>query len=135
MMFRSFALAFVALLATPLAACNQTTASTAPRVPVTQPVGLVAGSSFSRDANGMVIPDDKPDQETLDFAARCSGRGASSVTLGMSECDLIGLKGTPSRVVAGIDINGLDQNAIWYVEGGVRTVYKFTGDKLVDILK
>jgi hypothetical protein len=117
-----------------LAACSQTSGA-GTRPVVTTPVGLVAGSSFSETADGTVIPDDRPDAETVAFAARCGGRGGGGgVSLGMSECDLIGLKGTPSRVVAGIDIEGRSQNAVWYVENGRRTVYKFTDDKLIAVL-
>ena len=53
----------------------------------------------------------------------------------MSECDLIGMKGTPSRVVGGLDQQGGSHNAIWYIEGGVRTVYKFDDDRLIEVIK
>jgi hypothetical protein len=55
--------------------------------------------------------------------------------MGMNECDLVALKGTPSRVVAGLDQEGRSHNAIWYVEDGVRTVYKFADNGLVEIIK
>ena len=59
---------------------------------------------FAQDGEGMVIPDDKPDPDALAFAQQCGGAGgASSVGLGMSECGLVGVKGTPSRFVGGLD--------------------------------
>jgi hypothetical protein len=69
------------------------------------------------------------------YAARCGGGRGGSIAMGMSECDLIDLKGTPSRVVGGLDQQGHSHNAIWYVEGGIRTVYKFDDDKLIDVIK
>ena len=115
-----------------LVACNQTVAS---RKPPLEAVAGPAGGTFAEAGDGMVIPDSKPDAETLAFASHCPGTGARAVALGMSECDLIGMKGTPSRVVGGLDQQGGSHNAIWYIEGGVRTVYKFDDDRLVEVIK
>lgn len=122
-----------AITLTLLTACNETVAHA--RRPNLDAAPKPVSASFAEAGDGMVIPDFKPDDETLAFASHCAGGNARSVALGMSECDLIALKGTPSRVVAGLDQNGNAHNAIWYVEGGVRTVYKFDDTKLVDIIK
>jgi hypothetical protein len=118
----------------PLAACDQTTASTAPR-PVVEAVPRPVASAFAEAGDGTVIPDAKPDADSLAYASHCGGTSARGVAMGMSECDLIGLKGTPSRVVRGLDQQGRSHNAIWYIEGGLRTVYKFDDDRLVDVIK
>ena len=89
---------------------------------------------FAEAGDGTVIPDFKPDPDAVAFAQRCTGGSAGSVDLGMSECGLIGLKGTPSRVVGGLDQSGHAHDAIWYVESGVRTVYKFNDDKLIEVI-
>jgi hypothetical protein len=122
----------VALLA--LAACDQTTASTSSR-PVVEAVPRPVTAAFGEAGDGTVIPDAKPDADSLAYASHCGGTSARAVAMGMSECDLIGLKGTPSRVVGGLDQQGRSHNAIWYIEGGVRTVYKFDDDKLADVIK
>ena len=125
----------LAAVALGLAACSEglmterPSATRAYDVPVAQ-----TPSSFS-EAGGINIPSDKPDAEAKAFAARCGGGGGGSVRLGMSECDLIGIKGTPSRVISGLDQNGRSHNAVWYVEGGRRVVYKFDDDRLVDIIR
>jgi hypothetical protein len=126
-----FGLAVIPL--TLLTACNETVAHA--RRPSLEAVVRPVNASFAEAGDGMVIPDFKPDEETLAFASHCAGGTARSVAMGMSECDLIALKGTPSRVVAGLDQNGNAHNAVWYVEGGVRTVYKFDDSKLVDIIR
>jgi hypothetical protein len=91
--------------------------------------------SFAQAGDGTVIPDTKPDPDALAFAQRCGGGGGGGIAMGMSECSLIGVKGTPSRVVGGEDQTGHTHDAIWYIEGGVRTVYKFADDKLIEIVK
>ena len=98
-----------------LAACNQTTGGARP---VTQPVALATprslNASFAEDSRGTVIPD--------------------AVRMGMTECELIAGKGTPSRMVAGLDQSGGTHDAVWYIEGGARTVYKFDNDQLIDVI-
>ena len=126
-------IAFAVISMTLLAACNETVAHA--KRPNLEAAARPASASFAQAGDGMVIPDFKPDDETLAFASHCAGGNSRAVAMGMSECDLIALKGTPSRVVAGLDQNGNAHNAIWYVEGGVRTVYKFDDSKLVDIIK
>eukprot|EP01036_Dinobryon_divergens_P009678 gene9678-12946_t len=116
-------LAALTVVAVSLAACSEglmterPSASRGYDVPVAQ-----TPSSFS-EAGGIVIPSDKPDAEAMAFASRCGGGVSGSVRMGMSECDLIALKGTPSRVIAGLDQSGRSHNAVWYVEGGRRVVY------------
>ena len=127
------ALACLAAMAL-LTACNETAAQRRP-APAIEAVPRPVGASFAEAGDGTVIPDFKPDADSLAFASHCGGSGARSVAMGMSECDLIGLKGTPSRVVGGLDQQGGSHNAIWYIEGGVRTVYKFDDDKLIDVIK
>jgi hypothetical protein len=126
-----FGLAIITL--TLLTACNETVAHA--KRPGLEVAPKSVRASFAEAGDGMVIPDFKPDEDTLAFASHCGGGNARSVAMGMSECDLIALKGTPSRVVAGLDQNGSAHNAIWYVEDGVRTVYKFDDGKLVDIIR
>ena len=126
----ALSLAAVALL---MAACNQTVAQRPP--PQVEAVPRPASASFTEAGNGTVIPDFKPDADSLAFASHCGGGAARAVAMGMSECELIGLKGTPSRVVGGLDQQGHSHNAIWYVENGIRTVYKFDDDKLIDVIK
>lgn len=92
-------------------------------------------SKFAEAGDGTVIPDFEPDPDAIAFASHCGGGRGSSIALGMSECDLVALKGTPSRVVGGLDQQGHSHNAIWYVEGGVRTLYKFNDDKLIEVIK
>jgi hypothetical protein len=134
-MMMAIRLAALAVMAVSLAACSEglmTERSSVTRgndVPIAQ-----TPSSFS-EAGGIVIPSDKPDAEAKAFAARCGGGGGGSVRMGMSECDLIGIKGTPSRVISGLDQNGVSHNAVWYIEGGRRVVYKFDNDRLIDIIR
>lgn len=103
--------------------------------PGAKPLYSPLGNKFAEASDGTVIPDTKPDPDAVAYAARCGGGGGRAVAMGMSECDLIGLKGTPSRVVGGLDQQGGSHNAIWYIEGGRRTVYKFDNDRLVDIIQ
>ncbi len=98
------------------------------------PPGYAAPSSFS-EAGGVVIPSEKPDAEALAYAARCNDRSAAKVAMGMTECALIGLKGTPSRVISALDQSGSAHNAIWYVENGQRVVYKFDNDRLIEVIR
>ncbi|MDQ0468316.1 hypothetical protein [Labrys wisconsinensis] len=127
----SFLRVAVLIAVLPLAACQ-----TAERPqPVVQADATPLNSKFAQAGDGTVIPDFKPDADAVAYAARCSGGRGGSIAMGMSECDLIGAKGTPSRVVGGLDQQGHTHNAIWYVEGGVRTVYKFDDDKLIDVIK
>jgi hypothetical protein len=127
------ALALLSVLA--LTACAQDTVRQQPRYEQTAaiPTGRMT-QKFAEAGDGTVIPDFKPDPEAQAFAQRCTGGGGGSVDLGMSECSLIGAKGTPSRVVGGLDQSGHAHDAIWYVEGGVRTVYKFNDDKLIEVI-
>lgn len=91
---------------------------------------------FAEAGDGTVIPNFHPDADAVAFAQRCGGQGGSSgIALGMSECELVGLKGTPSRFVGGEDQTGHSHDAVWYIERGVRTVYKFDDDRLVTIIK
>lgn len=117
-----------------LAACADPVARKAPASSYTPVRTASVGSSFAEAGDGTVIPDFAPDADAVDYARRCSGGRGAALANGMSECDLIGLKGTPSRVVGGLDQTGHSHNAIWYVEGGIRTVYKFDDDKLVETI-
>ncbi|MDQ0394225.1 hypothetical protein [Labrys monachus] len=91
---------------------------------------------FAEAGDGTVIPNFHPDADAVAFAQRCSGRGqGGGIALGMSECTLVGLKGTPSRFVGGEDQAGHSHDAVWYIERGVRTVYKFDDDRLVKIIE
>ena len=119
-----------------LTACEQTTVREQPRTEQTAPAptGRMT-QKFAEAGDGTVIPDFKPDPDALAFAQHCSGGGAGSIDLGMSECSLVALKGTPSRVVGGLDQDGHSHDAIWYVENGVRTVYKFNDDKLIEVIR
>lgn len=96
----------------------------------------VMGSKFAVAGDGTVIPDNAPDASAQAYAARCAGAGGgAAVAVGMSECDLIGAKGTPSRVVTAADQQGGTHNAIWYIEGGDRVVYRFDNDRLAEIIR
>jgi hypothetical protein len=117
-----------------LAGCAQSVAQR-PRPVAPRPAVVAAGSAFAEAGDGTVIPDMKPDADAMAFASHCGGGSPGGVQMGMSECELIALKGTPSRVVQGLDQAGNAHNAIWYVEGGIRTVYKFNDGKLFDIIK
>ena len=127
---------FALLAAITLASCAQEVAREQPRYePAAAPPQGKMTQKFAEAGDGMVIPDDKPDPDALAFAQQCNGRGsASTLGLGISECGLVGLKGTPSRFVGGLDQTGHAHDAIWYVEAGVRTVYKFDDDKLIEII-
>jgi hypothetical protein len=119
------------IVAASLAAC----ATARSPEPMPQAEAKPLNSKFAQAGDGTVIPDFQPDADSIAFAAHCGGGRGGSIVMGMSECDLIGLKGTPSRVVGGLDQQGHTHNAIWFVEGGVRTVYKFDDDKLIDVIK
>jgi len=129
--------AALALLSTlVLTSCAQEAVREQPRYePAALPAPGKMTQKFTQDGEGMVIPDDKPDPDAQAFAQQCNGAGgAASIALGMSECGLVGLKGTPSRFVGGLDQAGHAHDAVWYVEGGVRTVYKFDDNKLIEII-
>lgn len=123
--------AVLSLAAVVLAACAPPQVAQAP-APVATPHSLNA--SFAEDSRGTIIPDAKPDPDAVAAAQRCAGHAGSPVRMGMTECDLIGGKGTPSRMVAGLDQQGGSHDAVWYIEGGARTVYKFDDDKLIDVI-
>lgn len=120
------------LLALGLAGCAAPRPVAQAPAPVMTPRSLNA--SFSQDSRGTIIPDAKPDPDALAAAQRCAGHAGSSVRMGMTECDLIGGKGTPSRMVAGLDQNGGTHDAVWYIENGARTVYKFDNNQLIDVI-
>jgi len=102
---------------------------------VPEPIALKpADTHFAQAGDGTVIPDFRPDADAIAFASRCGQRGPSAVALGMRECDLVAAKGTPSRVVSGLDQSGHTHNAIWYLENGARRVYKFDDNHLTTII-
>jgi len=126
----------VAALLPALASCAPRTEAAAPTQPEDRIKAYSLEQKFAQAGNGTVIPNFQPDADAVAFAQRCGGQGGGgSIALGMSECTLVGMKGTPSRFVGGEDQTGHSHDAVWYIESGVRTVYKFDDDKLVSIIK
>ena len=126
----------VAALVPVLASCAAPTEGAGPP-PVEQHVEAYSlEQKFAQAGNGTVIPNFHPDADAVAFAQRCSGQGGGgNIALGIGECDLVGIKGTPSRFVGGEDQMGHSHDAVWYIEQGVRTVYKFDDDRLVSIIR
>jgi hypothetical protein len=127
----------VAVALTPVLASCAARTEAAAQPPAEHPVEAYSlDQKFAQAGDGTVIPNFHPDEDAVAFAQRCSGQGGGgSIALGMHECELVGLKGTPSRFVGGEDQTGHNHDAIWYIERGVRTVYKFDDDRLVTIIK
>lgn len=62
-------------------------------------------------------------------------RGAAEITLGISECDLVRLKGKPTDVLIGESGKGQREVQVLYSEPTGREIYLFTDNRLTKIVK
>ena len=123
---RTKVLSSVALAAMVLSACTSTSS-----VPPTIPVAAAPAPSATL---GPVI-----DGPVLGPDGRCTGTSAGTATViepGITECDLVRLKGKPATdVLVGESGKGQREVQVLYSEPGGRELYFFVNNKLDRVVK
>jgi hypothetical protein len=121
-------LSSVALVAFALAACNSTGSAPPPVAALATPAPVIPVPT------GPVI-----DGPVLGPDGRCTGTPAGAVAaieLGITECDLVRLKGKPATdVLVGESGKGQREVQVLYSEPGGRELYFFVNNKLARMVK
>jgi len=115
----------VALVAMVLSACT----STRPAPPVTAPTAPAPAAPLGPQIDGPVLGPD----------GRCTGASAGTATAiepGITECDLVRLKGKPATdVLVGESGKGQREVQVLYSEPGGRELYFFVNNRLDRVVK
>ena len=123
---RARVLSSVVLVALALSACNSTRSA--------PPTAAVAAAPAPSAALGPVI-----DGPVLGPDGRCTGTPAGTATAiepGITECDLVRLKGKPATdVLVGESGKGQREVQVLYSEPGGRELYFFVNNKLDRVVK
>ena len=118
----------VALAALSLAACNSTSSAPPPVVASAAPAPMAAAPTGPTFDGPLLGPD-----------GRCTGPStgtASVIETGISECDLVRLKGKPATdVLVGESGKGQREVQVLYSEPGGRELYFFVNNRLDRIAK
>lgn len=120
-------LSCVALAALGLSACNST--GPAPQVAAPVAPAAVAAPPSGPTFDGPLLGPD----------GRCTGpstSAAAAIELGITECDLVRLKGKPATdVLVGESGKGQREVQVLYAEPGGRELYMFVNNKLDRMVK
>ncbi len=121
-------LSTLALAALGLAACNSTRSAPPPVAAAPAPAAM-AMAPMGPSIDGPVLGPD----------GRCTGpapAGATAIEPGITECDLVRLKGKPATdVLVGESGKGQREVQVLYSEPGGRELYFFVNNKLDRVVK